>query len=97
MTTQSELIELSKAAAKVAEVEPYTISDHPERLVDWLHEDSARCFELMCRYGMKVSPTLFSASVDMLTEELMESADCCREQATRVAILKAIVAVGEQK
>ena len=71
--TTDELIALSKAAAKVAGIEPFYLLEYTgsSRREFWLYEDSARCFELLCLYSNN------------------------RAQATRVAILKAIVAQGE--
>jgi len=95
----SELIELSKAAAKVAGIDPDEYADHCDIDI-WLHEDNARCFALMCRYGLE--PSFTEEYVYCLRDfrdfkdEYYTSHDD-REQATRVALLRAIVAIGEQK
>ena len=107
--THNELIELSKAAAKVAGVDPLKWTDgegfDPGRSI-WLHEDSARCFELMCRYIMDIESGevesggyvgSYAIGRGNLAVELIDTHNNDREQATRVAILKAIVAIGEQK
>ena len=100
--THNELIDLSKAAAKVAGVAPYddtlTLSALGKDFHFWLHEDNARCFELMCRYEMLLSVNGGEALVNIHNPaEMFINHNNDREQATRVAILKAIVAIGEQK
>lgn len=96
----SELIELSKAAAKVAGVPPSDFISEYDFL--WLHEDSARCFELMCQSKLEVTVSSGSSFVRWGNNEsgpieFFINHDGNKEQATRVAILKAIVAIGEQK
>lgn len=106
---QSELIELSKAAAKVAGIESYRKMEGLLSDPFWLHEDSARCFELMCRYGVYPVQSSYKDKVSIFCEGLWITTlnwdgehyffdhDGNKEQATRVAILKAIVAIGERK
>lgn len=109
---ESKLIELSKAAAKVAGIADFRFinvgDDGKSADILWLHEDNARCFELICRY--LISPnqlTCGSVATDFYTgydgevewgeKTYIAEYNNDREQATRVAILKAIVVIGEEK
>lgn len=102
-----DLIALSKAAAKVAGVPAYEEIESgmdvgmglPTRY--WLHEDSARCFDMslwmqrISQYEGEVD-VFWNVDYPRITERFSDHNNS-REQATRVAILKAIVAIGEQQ
>ena len=104
--TKDELIELSRAAAKVAGIEPHrwvaTIGGRSAGI--WFYEDSARCFELMCQYnferhivgadigiGTHTGVQWFQAGNDVVWVNFRDHNND-RSLATRVAILRAIVA-----
>lgn len=96
----NELIELSKRVAEKIgiEADKYYKYCHDPKIdeVIWLHEDSKRCFELMCEYRIsllqphdsvcttKKGPPVFTF-IDQHNKD--------RALATRVAILKALEAL----
>jgi len=57
----------------------------------WLHDDSARCFDLMVQHG--IWPEIYGSYVVCGKNEEIKYADHSPEQeATRIAILKALLA-----
>lgn len=109
--TQDELIELSIAAAKVAGIPPcyddLVGGCLGTTVVVWLHADSERCFELMCRCDLYPKKTWHCIHGDgvivpgFAAEYYLDHGGNAyvvgnREQTTRVAILKALVERGSR-
>lgn len=101
-----ELIELSKRVAEKLGIKA-CIDGEDEgqfggyQIKRWLHEDSARCFELMCEHSLAVN-VAYGVGGDICVEvthceheapgraEYFSSFDANKSLATRVAILRAI-------
>lgn len=104
----NELIELSKRVAAKLGTHPKEWGDYDnpqkESHGTWLHEDSARCFELMCEhklnldwdFGVEGKSCVDVAYTNKEAHGYCEYAEDHNNdlaQATRVAILKALEAL----
>jgi len=101
------VIELEQLSHDVAELEGIKAFEHETRSfypqVIWLYQDSARCFDLMVKHDIRphqnyLSGTSWAEVIEPRQDGVFErwsSHNNDRSQATRVAILKARLAMGE--
>ena len=74
---------------------PFEVWDYKtEEPLDWLHDDSARCFDLMVEHGVSVNDKTSKvfANVDGLDFYEHYCDHPTKQEATRIAILKALLA-----
>lgn len=109
--TEQEKEELSKAVADKYGIDSITYlpfsymstnEEHKVMILDykdiWLHDDSARCFDLMVEYRIEVANTENIAVAYYYYNNCVNSAICpfdeypTKQEATRIAILKALLA-----
>lgn len=94
--TNEELIALSKRVAEKLGIEPFVHKRGTRFVADektWLHEDSERCFDLMCEHNLSLSFGYYTVEVSVAWATVgyaYELFDHDRKFATRVAILKAL-------
>lgn len=66
-----------------------------DRIIAWLHNDSARCFELMVEHGIEVAYTKHIAVARFELTQVIQvpyNPYESKQEATRIAILKALLA-----
>lgn len=110
MMTNLEKQQLSRDVAEKYNIKPYVLTptlvtldvliddEHHPKL--WLHEDSARCFDLMVEHDIEIEPNNNGACsvyfVDYIRRrhsfDELHSAHSTKQEATRIAILKALLA-----
>ena len=95
--TTNELIELSGKVGKAYKILPCWNYSDDAKEITWLHEDSARCFELAVENNLPIEHVYDYATGEYFTvhaSDLYEDYDKHnndKAQATRVAILKALL------
>lgn len=102
---EENLFALSEAVAKIADVEPYAYLndlDAEDASTIWLHEDSERCFDLGCVFEIDIQHNwnsviaIYDRGKDVKVA-IDEETKLTRIEATRIAILKAIVLKGSER
>lgn len=89
--TESEMQQLSREVAEKVGI--YAYITKTEDIGIWIHEDNARCFELMVRYKIDVTPcskSVFAENNLANQNENYSDHNNDAELATRIAILRAV-------
>lgn len=98
--TEQEKQDLSKAVADKYGIEPFEYGDYDCKY--WLHDDSARCFDLMVEHNINleqdseyVGAIWIDSNINVKRKRFVFIQDHpTKQEATRIAILKALLAKG---
>ncbi len=102
--TEQEKQELSKAVASKYGIAPNRLVGYSNDFIDenwlWLHDDSARCFDLMAEHNINlehdsdyVGAIWIDSNINVKRKRYVLIQDHpTKQEATRIAILKALLA-----
>lgn len=93
--TEQEKQELSKAVAEKYGIKPFYYFDRvmDANEIEWLHDDSARCFDLMVEH--KIEILFYESYVENPADDdeyFLYANYQTKQEATRIAILRALLA-----